>query len=146
MLQEWASTVRIAPCSPPRLGRPTWVSLRDFDLKLSWDYKMELKSHVIELQPGVGFYNLFNFANFDLPPNTLDRCLTNSRALSTALPPQNASPIALGPARAYLTWARRAPWSSACASRSKFHSPPAAAKTAARCPAATSRGVAFFAE
>jgi hypothetical protein len=40
-------------------------------LKLNYTYNLELKSHVIQLQPGVGFYNLFNFANFDLPPNVL---------------------------------------------------------------------------
>jgi hypothetical protein len=66
-------TLQPAPAGQTNLG-----SLRDFDLKLSWDYKLELKSHVIEFQPGVGFYNLFNFANFDLPPNTLTGALTNS--------------------------------------------------------------------
>jgi len=45
---------------------------------LSWTYKVELKSHVIQLQPGVGFYNLFNFCNFDLPPNALTGALTGS--------------------------------------------------------------------
>jgi hypothetical protein len=58
---------------PANLG-----SLRSFDLKLNWSYKVELKSHIIQLQPGVGFYNLFNFSNFDLPPNTLTGALTGS--------------------------------------------------------------------
>ncbi len=45
---------------------------------MNWSYKVELKSHVIQLQPGVGFYNLFNFSNFDLPPNALTGALTGS--------------------------------------------------------------------
>jgi len=46
-------------------------SLRSFDLRLSWTYKIEAKSHEIQLQPGFGFFNIFNFSNFDLPPNAL---------------------------------------------------------------------------
>ncbi len=66
-------TLQPAPAGQVNLG-----SLRSFDLKLSWAYKLELKSHVIQLQPGVGFYNLFNFCNFDLPPNALTGGLTGS--------------------------------------------------------------------
>ncbi len=66
-------TLQPAPNGQVNLG-----SLRDFDLKLNWTYNVELKSHVIQLQPGVGFYNLFNFANFDLPPNALTGALTGS--------------------------------------------------------------------
>ncbi len=66
-------TLQPAPPGQENLG-----SLRDFDLKLSWSYNVELKSHVVQLQPGVGFYNLFNFSNFDLPPNVMTGALTNS--------------------------------------------------------------------
>lgn len=66
-------TLQPAPTGQENLG-----SLRTFDLKLNWNYKVELKSHVIQLQPGVGFYNLFNFSNFDLPPNALTGALTAS--------------------------------------------------------------------
>ena len=61
-----APTITPAPQGQQNLG-----SLRSFDLKLNYTYKVELKSHVIQFQPGVGFYNLFNFSNFDLPPNVL---------------------------------------------------------------------------
>ncbi|MGB7555831.1 MAG: carboxypeptidase regulatory-like domain-containing protein [Candidatus Korobacteraceae bacterium] len=64
-------TLQQAPQGQENLG-----SLRTFDLKLNWTYKVELKSHIIQLQPGVGFYNLFNLSNFDLPPNTLTGALT----------------------------------------------------------------------
>ncbi len=66
-------TLQYAPQGQVNLG-----TLRAFDLKLNWNYKIEMKSHVITLQPGVGFYNLFNFANFDLPPNALTGALTGS--------------------------------------------------------------------
>jgi hypothetical protein len=61
-----APTVPLAPANQQNMG-----SLRSFDLKLSWTYNVELKSHTIQFQPGFGFFNLFNFANFDLPPNSL---------------------------------------------------------------------------
>ncbi len=46
-------------------------NLRDFDLNLAWTYKIEAYSHTIAFQPSVAFFNLFNMANFDLPPNAL---------------------------------------------------------------------------
>ena len=61
-----APTITPAPQGQQNLG-----SLRSFDLKLNYTFKVEMKSHVIQFQPGVGFYNLFNFSNFDLPPNVL---------------------------------------------------------------------------
>jgi hypothetical protein len=64
-------TLQFAPPGQVNLG-----TLRDFDLKFNWNYKVEMKSHVIQFQPGVGFFNLFNFANFDLPPNVLTGGLT----------------------------------------------------------------------
>ena len=52
--------------------------MRDFDLKLAYTYKWEAHSHTIAFTPSIGFFNLFNFANFDLPPNTLVGGLTAS--------------------------------------------------------------------
>ncbi len=68
-----APTVPLAPAGQQNMG-----SLRSFDLRLSWTYKIEAKSHVIQLQPGFGFFNLFNFANFDLPPNALTGALNGN--------------------------------------------------------------------
>ena len=43
-----------------------------------WSKQVELKGHSITFQPGVGFFNLFNFSNFDLPPNVLTGALTGT--------------------------------------------------------------------
>ncbi|HTV65280.1 MAG TPA: hypothetical protein VMD98_06725, partial [Bryocella sp.] len=68
-----APTVALAPAGQVNLG-----NLRDFDMKLAWTYKLEAHSHTIAFQPSVGFFNLFNLANFDLPPNALTGGLTGT--------------------------------------------------------------------
>jgi len=66
-------TLQFAPQGQVSMG-----NLRDFDLKMAWTYKMEAKAHTIAFTPSVGFFNLFNFANFDLPPNALAGGLTGT--------------------------------------------------------------------
>jgi hypothetical protein len=53
-------------------------NLRDFDLNFAWTYKLERASHTIAFKPSIGFFNLFNFANYDLPPNALTGGLTGT--------------------------------------------------------------------
>jgi len=51
------------PIPPVVAGAVGQDWLRAFDLSLSWAFKKEN----FELRPGVSFFNLFNFANFDGP-------------------------------------------------------------------------------
>ncbi len=49
--------------------------LRAFDMTLSWNYNIKEK---LTIRPSVGFYNLLNFANFDLPGSMLSGLLSGS--------------------------------------------------------------------
>ena len=60
--------------APPGQVNEDW--LRAFDMTLSWNYNIKEK---LTIRPSVGFYNLLNFANFDLPgPSMLSGTLTGS--------------------------------------------------------------------
>jgi hypothetical protein len=68
-----APTVAMAPDGEVGLG---W--LRAFDFKLSWIGKIPIRDHVFEIEPSAALFNVFNFSNFDLPPNTLSGLLTGT--------------------------------------------------------------------
>jgi Carboxypeptidase regulatory-like domain len=52
--------------------------LRAFDFTLAWRHTFlsHSLSEGLTIEPSVGIYNLFNFANFNLPPNTMNGLLT----------------------------------------------------------------------
>jgi hypothetical protein len=59
-----------APDSPGNQVNFSW--LRAFDLKLAWRHMFKDR---VTIEPSVGFYNLPNFSNFNLPPNTMSGIL-----------------------------------------------------------------------
>jgi len=59
-----------APDSPGNQVNFTW--LRAMDLKLAWRHTFHDR---FTIEPSVGFYNLPNFSNFNLPPNTMNGIL-----------------------------------------------------------------------
>lgn len=59
-----------APDSPGNQVNFSW--LRALDLKLAWRYTVHDR---FTIEPSVGFYNLPNFSNFNLPPNTMNGLL-----------------------------------------------------------------------
>jgi Carboxypeptidase regulatory-like domain len=60
--------------APPGAIGQAW--LKTFDLSLSWAYKIRER---FEIRPGVSFFNLFNFANFDGPAAPFSDILDGSQ-------------------------------------------------------------------
>jgi hypothetical protein len=63
-----APTLALAPAGQVNLG---W--LHAFDTTLGWKYTIKER---FTIMPSIGFYNLFNYANFDLPENMISGLLT----------------------------------------------------------------------
>jgi len=53
-------------------GQVNFTWLRALDLKLAWRHTFHDR---FTIEPSVGFYNLPNFSNFNLPPNTMNGIL-----------------------------------------------------------------------
>jgi Carboxypeptidase regulatory-like domain len=63
----------LSPVVPGEVGL-TW--LKTFDMSLTWVGKVNIKEREISIEPSASFYDLFNFANFNIPGNVLSGILT----------------------------------------------------------------------
>jgi hypothetical protein len=61
---------QISPAPPGQVGNG-W--LHAMDMSLNWTYKFRER---VQIQPGVSFFNLFNFVNYDPPKNTMSGVLS----------------------------------------------------------------------
>jgi hypothetical protein len=68
------------PITPAPSNQTNMGWLKDFDLTLSWAHKFAER---VEVRPGVSFFNLFNYANFDGPNNPLSGFLNSPGAANT---------------------------------------------------------------
>ena len=59
----------------PPAGQVDFGWLRTTDMRVAWRHTFHER---FTIEPSVGFYNLFNFSNFNLPPNTMNGLLFGS--------------------------------------------------------------------
>ena len=72
-LQQLGGVQQPVPLAPANEANMAW--LKALDLSLSWTYKIKER---VEVQPGVSFFNVMNFANFDSPTNLLSGTLSGT--------------------------------------------------------------------
>jgi Carboxypeptidase regulatory-like domain/TonB dependent receptor len=86
-----APSVPLAPQG--EVGLP-W--LKTLDASLTWVGKVQVHDKDLSIEPSVSFYNLFNFANFDIPGNVLSGILTGGAGSINGTTYANATSVRVG--------------------------------------------------
>ena len=86
-----APLVQLAPQGQVGL---TW--LRTFDTSLTWVGNVTVKDRAFSIEPSVSFYNLFNFANFNIPGNVLTGILTGGPGSANGTTRADATSVRVG--------------------------------------------------
>jgi hypothetical protein len=85
-LQSLGAVIGPGPLQPTPPGAIGQAWLRTFDLGLNWGYKIKER---VEIRPGVTFFNVFNFSNFDGPAvpfsSVLDGSVGSANGTTSAL-------------------------------------------------------------
>lgn len=68
------------PYGMPAPGNVDFPWLKATDLKITWRHTFKER---YTIEPSVGAYNVFNFANFNLPPTTMSSLLDNPGSINT---------------------------------------------------------------
>jgi hypothetical protein len=92
-LQQLGGVQQLIPLAPPNEANMAW--LKAFDLSLNWKYTFKDR---VDVEPGVSFFNVLNFANFDSPTNPLSGALTGGLGSVNGTPGEqpNANRIGTG--------------------------------------------------
>jgi Carboxypeptidase regulatory-like domain/TonB dependent receptor len=79
---------------PPGEVGLTW--LKTFDVSLTWVGKVNVMEKQLSIEPSVSFYNVFNFANFNIPGNVLSGILTGGAGSANGTTNQTNSAVRVG--------------------------------------------------
>ncbi len=90
-LQQLGGVQQQVPLAPANEANMGW--LKALDLSLNWIYKIKDR---VDVEPGVSFFNVMNFANFDGPNNPLSGSLTGTLGSVNGTPGQQPSTNRLG--------------------------------------------------
>lgn len=72
-LQALGGVAPTVATAPP--GQVNFSWLRSFDLSVGWKYSIHER---VTIEPSVSAFNIFNFSNFNLPPNTMSGLLNGT--------------------------------------------------------------------
>ncbi len=90
-LQALGGVQQAIPLAPANEANMGW--LKAFDLSLNWIYKFR---ESFQVQPGISFFNVMNFANFDSPNNPLSGSLSGTLGSVNGTPGEQPNSNRLG--------------------------------------------------